>query len=215
MPVRWGSGGSRSVRRAPDGRNLLCFPGSPSWPCSRAWSMPSTRQQTTIAMRLFSVRGVVGRDDAQLRGVDVRCLLSGPMPATTGRRGVRRALGILAPAFSPTNGRFYLDASEAWVASCFVLRASLDAAVDLGLVAGARSRWTTCSGSAIPRWRITTMRLTITSRELTNDHVVTGSRACTGATRTSRSHAAGDELQGNPQRLWRARASRGGAAWLA
>jgi len=44
-------------------------------------------------------------------------------------------LGTLAHAFSPTDGRFHLDAAEAWVATGDVSRASSDAAVDLESVA--------------------------------------------------------------------------------
>ncbi|OAY79224.1 Metalloendoproteinase 2-MMP [Ananas comosus] len=44
-------------------------------------------------------------------------------------------LGTLAHAFSPTDGRFHLDAAEAWVAEGDVTRASSDTAVDLESVA--------------------------------------------------------------------------------
>ncbi|XP_074578637.1 metalloendoproteinase 3-MMP-like [Curcuma longa] len=44
-------------------------------------------------------------------------------------------LGTLAHAFSPTDGRFHLDAAEAWVAEGDVADASSDAAVDLESVA--------------------------------------------------------------------------------
>ncbi|KAL5200538.1 hypothetical protein ABZP36_021741 [Zizania latifolia] len=44
-------------------------------------------------------------------------------------------LGTLAHAFSPTNGRLHLDATETWVADGDVTRASSDAAVDLESVA--------------------------------------------------------------------------------
>ncbi|KAG8094291.1 hypothetical protein GUJ93_ZPchr0012g22232 [Zizania palustris] len=44
-------------------------------------------------------------------------------------------LGTLAHAFSPTNGRLHLDATEAWVAGGDVTRASSDVAVDLESVA--------------------------------------------------------------------------------
>ncbi|KAL6912154.1 hypothetical protein ACP4OV_000959 [Aristida adscensionis] len=44
-------------------------------------------------------------------------------------------LGTLAHAFSPTDGRFHLDAAEAWVAGGDVSRASSPAAVDLESVA--------------------------------------------------------------------------------
>lgn len=45
-------------------------------------------------------------------------------------RAMHKRPGHAGAHFSPTNGRFYLDALEAWVLSGFVLRASLDATVD-------------------------------------------------------------------------------------
>lgn len=44
-------------------------------------------------------------------------------------------LGTLAHAFSPTDGRFHLDAAEAWVAGSDVTRSSTPGAVDLESVA--------------------------------------------------------------------------------
>jgi|UniRef100_A0A804PPN1 hypothetical protein len=44
-------------------------------------------------------------------------------------------LGTLAHAFSPTDGRFHLDAAEAWVAGSDVSRSSATGAVDLESVA--------------------------------------------------------------------------------
>lgn len=44
-------------------------------------------------------------------------------------------LGTLAHAFSPTNGRFHLDAAENWVVSGDVTKSSLSTAVDLESVA--------------------------------------------------------------------------------
>jgi polyisoprenoid-binding protein YceI len=131
------------------GRNLYSyFPGAPRW--------PSSRKRLTYAIALTSETRI---DSATLSTVFARAFArwsaattlnftevaasSGDADITigfhAGEHGDGEAfdgpLGTLAHAFSPTDGRFHLDAAEAWVASGDVSRASSDVAVDLESVA--------------------------------------------------------------------------------
>ena len=141
-----GSGGSGSSSHL-HGRNLFTyFPGSPSWPRSK--------KRLTYAITQTSLTSI---DRATLSQVFARAFARWSAATTlnfteaadddaditiafyAGDHGDGEAfdgpLGTLAHAFSPTDGRFHLDAAEAWVATGDVSRASSDAAVDLESVA--------------------------------------------------------------------------------
>ncbi|KAG1327033.1 metalloendoproteinase 2-MMP-like [Cocos nucifera] len=141
--------GTSSMRSAKlRGRNLYAyFPGNPTW--------PSWKRDLTYALVSTSA---VSIDTSVLRTVFARAF--GRWSAATtltftetdsvsdadiqigfysGDHGDEEpfdgVLGTLAHAFSPTDGRFHLDAAEQWVADGDVTQASSNVAVDLESVA--------------------------------------------------------------------------------
>ncbi|KAM3208777.1 hypothetical protein ACQJBY_063452 [Aegilops geniculata] len=140
--------GTSAMGKTVHGRNLYSyFPGSPSWPRSKK----SLRYAITAATETTIDRATLSKvfasafarwsaattlnftETASASDADIT------IGFHSGDHGDGEAfdgpLGTLAHAFSPTDGRFHLDASEAWVAGGDVSRASLDAAVDLESVA--------------------------------------------------------------------------------
>ncbi|KAL6606946.1 hypothetical protein ACP70R_042599 [Stipagrostis hirtigluma subsp. patula] len=135
---------SPSVR----GRNLYSyFPGSPTWPRSKKSLKYAITQTSATSIDRATLSKVFARafarwsaattlnftETASAKDADITIGFYG------GDHGDGEAfdgpLGTLAHAFSPTNGRFHLDAAEAWVAGGDVSRASSDVAVDLESVA--------------------------------------------------------------------------------
>jgi hypothetical protein len=112
------------------GRNLYSyFPGSPRWPRSKRSLTYAIEDTSATAIDGATLSAVVGGDHAQLHG-GRRVGRRGrhhrvPRGGARRRRCVRRPAGH---AFAPTNGRFHLDAAEAWVTGG-------DEAVDLESVA--------------------------------------------------------------------------------
>ncbi|TKY58582.1 Metalloendoproteinase 2-MMP [Spatholobus suberectus] len=124
--------------------HFTLFPGMPRW--------PEGTQELTYAFfpgnnLSDAVRGVFAaafarwaevtslkfRETASYFGADIRIgFFSGDHGDGEPFDG---SLGTLAHAFSPTNGRFHLDAAEDWVASGDVTRSALPTAVDLESVA--------------------------------------------------------------------------------
>lgn len=138
-------GNSSAVVR---GRNLYSyFPGSPTWPRSKKslkYAITATSETTidratlskvfaSAFARWSAVTTLNFTETASASGADIT------IGFYRGDHGDGEAfdgpLGTLAHAFSPTNGRFHLDAAEAWVASGDITRASSDVAVDLESVA--------------------------------------------------------------------------------
>ncbi|VAI72536.1 unnamed protein product [Triticum turgidum subsp. durum] len=140
--------GTSAMGKTVHGRNLYSyFPGSPSWPRSKK----SLRYAITAATETTIDRATLSKvfasafarwsaattlnftETASASDADIT------IGFHSGDHGDGEAfdgpLGTLAHAFSPTDGRFHLDASEAWVAGGDVSRAALDAAVDLESVA--------------------------------------------------------------------------------
>ncbi|GJN00183.1 hypothetical protein PR202_ga17597 [Eleusine coracana subsp. coracana] len=135
------------------GRNLYSyFPGDPRWPRSRkslTYAIASTPE--TPAIDSATLRAVFARAFGRwsaattLNFTEVAWSASGSSTADitigfyAGDHGDGEPfdgpLGTLAHAFSPTDGRFHLDAAEAWVAGGDVARAAADEAVDLESVA--------------------------------------------------------------------------------
>ncbi|RCV21046.1 hypothetical protein SEVIR_4G106300v4 [Setaria viridis] len=130
------------------GRNLYSyFPGSPSWPRSKkrlTYAITDTAATTIdratlsrVFARAFARWSAATTlnftETASARDADIT------IGFHAGDHGDGEAfdgpLGTLAHAFSPTDGRFHLDAAEAWVAAGDVSRASSDVAVDLESVA--------------------------------------------------------------------------------
>lgn len=139
-----GAGASSHVH----GRNLFTyFPGSPSWPRSKKSLRYAITQTAATPIDRATLSRVFARafarwsaattlnftETASARDADIT------IGFYAGDHGDGEAfdgpLGTLAHAFSPTDGRFHLDAAEAWVATGDVSRASSDVAVDLESVA--------------------------------------------------------------------------------
>ncbi|CAN6208107.1 unnamed protein product [Urochloa humidicola] len=132
------------------GRNLYSyFPGSPSWPRSKkslTYAITETRataiDRATLS-RVFANAFARWSAATTLNFTEVASSAARDADITigfyAGDHGDGEAfdgpLGTLAHAFSPTDGRFHLDAAEAWVAAGDVSRAASDAAVDLESVA--------------------------------------------------------------------------------
>ncbi|CAL5047043.1 unnamed protein product [Urochloa decumbens] len=130
------------------GRNLYSyFPGSPSWPRSKkslTYAITDTRATSIDRATLSAVfaRAFARWSEATtLNFTEVSSARDADITIGfyAGDHGDGEAfdgpLGTLAHAFSPTDGRFHLDAAEAWVAGGDVSRASSDVAVDLESVA--------------------------------------------------------------------------------
>ncbi|OEL30649.1 Metalloendoproteinase 2-MMP [Dichanthelium oligosanthes] len=130
------------------GRNLYTyFPGSPTWPRSRkslryfiTQTAATTIDRATLSLvferafaRWSAATTLNFTEAASAKDADIT------IGFYAGDHGDGEAfdgpLGTLAHAFSPTDGRFHLDAAEAWVATGDVSRASSDVAVDLESVA--------------------------------------------------------------------------------
>ncbi|CAN6178615.1 unnamed protein product [Urochloa humidicola] len=130
------------------GRNLYSyFPGSPSWPRSKkslTYAITDTRataiDRATLS-RVFARAFARWSAATTLNFTEVSTARDAGITIGfyAGDHGDGEAfdgpLGTLAHAFSPTDGRFHLDAAEAWVAGGDVSRASSDVAVDLESVA--------------------------------------------------------------------------------
>ncbi|KAG8072341.1 hypothetical protein GUJ93_ZPchr0006g42060 [Zizania palustris] len=131
------------------GRHLYSyFPGGPIWPPFRRnlrYAITATSATTidratlsTVFARAFSRWAAV----TNLRFTEIASASNADITIGfySGDHGDGEAfdgpLGTLAHAFSPTNGRFHLDAAEAWVADGDVSRlSSVGSAVDLESVA--------------------------------------------------------------------------------
>jgi len=130
------------------GRNLYTyFPGAPRWPRSRRSLRYAIAQTAATPIDRATLSGVFARafarwsaattlnftETASAEDADIT------IGFYAGDHGDGEAfdgpLGTLAHAFSPTDGRFHLDAAESWVATGDVSRASSAVAVDLESVA--------------------------------------------------------------------------------
>ncbi|CAD6337087.1 unnamed protein product [Miscanthus lutarioriparius] len=141
-------GGAGASSSHVHGRNLFTyFPGSPAWPRSKKSLTYAITQTSLTSIDRATLSQVFARafarwsaattlnftETASAKDADIT------IGFYAGDHGDGEAfdgpLGTLAHAFSPTNGRFHLDAAEAWVATGDVSRASSDVAVDLESVA--------------------------------------------------------------------------------
>ncbi|KAK7317576.1 hypothetical protein RJT34_01931 [Clitoria ternatea] len=120
------------------------FPGQPRWPegmqeLTYAF-FPGNELSDTVKgvfaaafARWSEVTPLTFRETAAYFGADIRIgFFSGDHGDGEPFDGI---LGTLAHAFSPTNGRFHLDAAEDWVVSGDVEKSALSTAVDLESVA--------------------------------------------------------------------------------
>ncbi|XP_040381416.1 metalloendoproteinase 2-MMP-like [Oryza brachyantha] len=130
------------------GRGLYSyFQGSPRWPRSKTtlrYAITATSQTTidrATLSRVFASAFAQWSAATMLNFTETASASDAEITIGfyAGDHGDGEAfdgpLGTLAHAFSPTNGRLHLDASEAWVAGGDVTRASSNAAVDLESVA--------------------------------------------------------------------------------
>ncbi|KAL2344274.1 hypothetical protein Fmac_005559 [Flemingia macrophylla] len=120
------------------------FPGMPRWPEGTeelTYAFFPGNELSDAVRRVFAaafarwaeVTSLTFRETASYFGADIRIgFFSGDHGDGEPFDG---SLGTLAHAFSPTNGRFHLDAAEDWVVSGDVTRSALDTAVDLESVA--------------------------------------------------------------------------------
>ena len=120
------------------------FPGEPRWPegtTELTYAFDPDNNLDDVVKGVFArafgkwseVTTITFRETTSFSGADVK------VGFYTGNHGDGEpfdgVLGTLAHSFSPTDGRFHLDAAEDWVASGDVTKASLSTAVDLESVA--------------------------------------------------------------------------------
>nr|CAB3470161.1 unnamed protein product [Digitaria exilis] len=130
------------------GRNLYTyFPGSPTWPRSKKSLKYAITQTSLTSIDRATLSQVFARAFARWSAATTlnftETTSANDADITigfyAGDHGDGEAfdgpLGTLAHVFSPTDGRFHLDAAETWVASGDVSQASSDVAVDLESVA--------------------------------------------------------------------------------
>ncbi|KAK1605333.1 hypothetical protein QYE76_029006 [Lolium multiflorum] len=142
------NGTSTMAKSTVRGRNLYSyFPGQPSWPRSKKslkYAITATSETTIDRATLSAVfaRAFARWSEATTlnftetaRGSDADITIGFHGGDHGDGEAFDGPLGTLAHAFSPTDGRFHLDAAEAWVAGGDVSTASSDAAVDLESVA--------------------------------------------------------------------------------
>ena len=140
-------GGASSSSHA-HGRNLYTyFPGAPRWPRSRRSLRYAIAQTAATPIDRAPLSGVFARAFARWSAATTLNFTETASEQDAditigfyaGDHGDGEAfdgpLGTLAHAFSPTDGRFHLDAAESWVATGDVSRASSAVAVDLESVA--------------------------------------------------------------------------------
>jgi hypothetical protein len=130
------------------GRNLYSyFPGAPRWPRSKRSLTYAIEDTSATAIDGATLSAVFARAFARWSAATTlnftEVSSSGDADIAIGFHAGEHGdgdaldgpLGTLAHAFAPTNGRFHLDAAEAWVSGGDVSRASSDEAVDLESVA--------------------------------------------------------------------------------
>ncbi|ESW25674.1 hypothetical protein PHAVU_003G055800 [Phaseolus vulgaris] len=124
--------------------HFALFPGNPRWPegteeLTYAFNPGNDLSNTVKGVfasafaRWAEVTSLTFRETASYFNADIRIgFFSGDHGDGEPFDG---SLGTLAHAFSPTNGRFHLDADEDWVVSGDVTQSALSSAVDLESVA--------------------------------------------------------------------------------
>ncbi|KAG6494186.1 metalloendoproteinase 2-MMP-like [Zingiber officinale] len=130
------------------GRNLYSyFDGAPTWPPAKTQLKYAITATSAVQIDIARLRVVFERAFARWSAVTTLAFEeTESVPEADITIGFYRGshgdeddfdgpLGTLAHAFSPTDGRFHLDAAEAWVAEGDVADASSDEAVDLESVA--------------------------------------------------------------------------------
>uniref|UniRef100_A0ACD6ANS8 Uncharacterized protein n=1 Tax=Avena sativa TaxID=4498 RepID=A0ACD6ANS8_AVESA len=140
--------GTSTMGKMVRGRNLYSyFPGQPSWPRSKKslkYAITATSQTTIDGATLSAVFARAFARWAEATTLNfTETAREADADITIGfyggdhgdGEGFDGPLGTLAHAFSPTDGRFHLDAAETWVAGGDVSVASSEAAVDLESVA--------------------------------------------------------------------------------
>ncbi|KAK8967849.1 hypothetical protein KSP40_PGU012496 [Platanthera guangdongensis] len=132
------------------GRHLYSyFPGSPAWPADKRKLTYAITNTSSVSIDRPTLQAVFGRAFARwsaattLNFTEVLPDSGNDADITIGfysgdhgdGEPFDGVLGTLAHAFSPTDGRFHLDAAEDWVATGDVTAAAADNAVDLESVA--------------------------------------------------------------------------------
>ncbi|WOK94405.1 metalloendoproteinase 2-MMP [Canna indica] len=130
------------------GRNLFSyFPGTPTWPGDKTDLTYAITDTSAVSIDVSALKAVFARAFGRwsaattLNFTEVESAADADITIGfySGAHGDGEpfdgVLGTLAHAFSPTDGRFHLDAAEAWVAEGDVTEASSDVAVDLESVA--------------------------------------------------------------------------------
>ncbi|KAJ0965492.1 hypothetical protein J5N97_026630 [Dioscorea zingiberensis] len=128
------------------GRGLYTyFTGNPRWPPFQSQLTYAFTSTSTVSISVSTLREIFSRafarwaDATTLTFTEVENDADITIGFFSGDHGDGEpfdgVLGTLAHAFSPTDGRFHLDAAEQWVADGDVTTASSDAAIDLESVA--------------------------------------------------------------------------------
>ncbi|GJN22235.1 hypothetical protein PR202_gb09785 [Eleusine coracana subsp. coracana] len=142
------NGTSTMTAAGQHGRHLYTyFPGGPMWPPSRRDLTYALADTAETSIPRATLSGIFARAFARwaaatnLRfteaasGADADITIGFHAGAHGDGEPFDGPLGTLAHAFSPTDGRFHLDAAEAWVADGDVSSSSSPVAVDLESVA--------------------------------------------------------------------------------
>ncbi|RWW10847.1 hypothetical protein GW17_00025587 [Ensete ventricosum] len=130
------------------GRNLYAyFPGTPTWPSDKTELKYAITATSAVSIDLSVLKTVFARAFGRWSAATTLTFSETDSPSDAditigfynGSHGDGEpfdgVLGTLAHAFSPTDGRFHLDAAETWVAEGDVTQADSDVAVDLESVA--------------------------------------------------------------------------------
>ncbi|KAH7674574.1 Peptidase M10A protein [Dioscorea alata] len=140
--------GTSTMASSLHGRKLYTyFTGNPRWPSSKSQLTYAFTSTSSVSISTSTLSTVISRAFSRWAATTTLTFTevgSDSDPDITigfysGDHGDGEpfdgVLGTLAHAFSPTDGRFHLDAAEQWVAEGDVTTASSDAAIDLESVA--------------------------------------------------------------------------------
>ncbi|CAL5196999.1 unnamed protein product [Lathyrus oleraceus] len=124
--------------------HFTVFPGQPRWPVGKqelTYSFYPGNELTKTVKSVFATAFARWSEVTTLKFTETELYSSADIKIGffSGDHGDGEPfdgiLGTLAHAFSPTNGRFHLDAAEDWVVSGDVSKSALSTAVDLESVA--------------------------------------------------------------------------------
>ncbi|XP_058744500.1 metalloendoproteinase 2-MMP-like [Vicia villosa] len=124
--------------------HFTVFPGQPRWPAGKqelTYSFYPGNELTKTVKSVFATAFARWSEVTTLKFTETELYSSADIKIGffSGDHGDGEPfdgiLGTLAHAFSPTNGRFHLDAAEDWIVSGDVSKSALSTAVDLESVA--------------------------------------------------------------------------------